>query len=655
MTVRILLTALAICMFASAQAQRNTKSLDKLSPGTQTNTRVDTKLGEKSTSLKPNKADITMYQVISPKNDTTYIDTSLTIRKDYIFNYLRKDNFGLLPFANEGQTYNTLDFSLTRQNATPGIGFAGKHFFYKEVEDINYYSVATPLTELYYKTVMEQGHSLDAFITLNTSKRHNFSIAYKGVRSQGKYVNQLTSSGNFRFTASYITKNKRYRLRAHMTAQDLLNYENGGIENIEDFESGDAAFTDRRRLSVYLPDAESILRGNRYYFNQQLVIAGKSDKTNLQISHEFTYEHKFSEYNQQTVNERFGAAYVPSNIRDKVRFNTMKNQVGVSFGNTKIGRIQPYAAFQNFNYFYRSIIVNDNDIIPASLKLEVASVGGNYTLHRNKIIFTADYFEGVTEKTSQLKANITYRPNDRFTFSGSLENLSQIPDFQYNLFQSSFIDYNWSNNFVNQKINRISAFAETPWLNAAFQYNLINDYLYFGGQETTITNGQNSTRVLTVNPEQYGKSISHFSIKVDKEFTFGKFALDNTVLFQQVVQDDDILNVPDLVFRQSFYFSEYLFKRALFLQTGFTVNYFTSYYANNYNPVIGSFYVQNERKIGNFPLVDFFVNARVRQTRIYLKAEHFNSPLTGFNYYSAPDYPYRDFTVRFGLVWNFFQ
>ncbi|NCQ16004.1 MAG: putative porin, partial [Flavobacteriales bacterium] len=24
-------------------------------------------------------------------------------------------------------------------------------------------------------------------------------------------------------------------------------------------------------------------------------------------------------------------------------------------------------------------------------------------------------------------------------------------------------------------------------------------------------------------------------------------------------------------------------------------------------------------------------------------------------YYSAPNYPYRDFVVRFGIVWNFFM
>jgi len=92
----------------------------------------------------------------------------------------------------------------------------------------------------------------------------------------------------------------------------------------------------------------------------------------------------------------------------------------------------------------------------------------------------------------------------------------------------------------------------------------------------------------------------------------------------------------------------------LFLQTGVTFNYFTNYYANDYNPVISSFYSQSTREIGNFPMFDFFINAKISQTQIYLKAEHFNAAWTGFDYYSAPNYPYRDFMIRFGLVWNFF-
>ena len=64
---------------------------------------------------------------------------------------------------------------------------------------------------------------------------------------------------------------------------------------------------------------------------------------------------------------------------------------------------------------------------------------------------------------------------------------------------------------------------------------------------------------------------------------------------------------------------------------------------------------QNQKKIGNFPILDFFINAKIQQTRIYFKFEHFNSSLTGYNFYSAPNYPFRDFSFRFGLVWNFFS
>ena len=126
-------------------------------------------------------------------------------------------------------------------------------------------------------------------------------------------------------------------------------------------------------------------------------------------------------------------------------------------------------------------------------------------------------------------------------------------------------------------------------------------------------------------------------------------------MYQKVGQEDPILNVPEFVTRNTLYFTDYLFKKAMYLQTGVTLNYFTEFYANSYNPLLGEFSVQNSEKIGNYPRLDFFINARVRQTRIYLKAEHFNSSYTGYNYYTAPNYPYRDFMVRFGVVWNFFS
>ena len=42
-------------------------------------------------TVKNKVASIDLYKVISVENDTTYIDTSLTIQKEYSHNYLRKD------------------------------------------------------------------------------------------------------------------------------------------------------------------------------------------------------------------------------------------------------------------------------------------------------------------------------------------------------------------------------------------------------------------------------------------------------------------------------------------------------------------------------------------------------------------------------------
>lgn len=140
-----------------------------------------------------------------------------------------------------------------------------------------------------------------------------------------------------------------------------------------------------------------------------------------------------------------------------------------------------------------------------------------------------------------------------------------------------------------------------------------------------------------------------------KDFHYGKFGLANTVMYQNVASGESFFRVPNWVTRNTLYFSTDMFKGdPLYLQTGITFRYFSSYYMNAYNPLISEFTLQNEEKYGAFPLLDLFVNLRIQRTRIYFKLENFTSNFTGRDYYSAPTYPYRDMTFRFGVVWNFF-
>lgn len=609
----------------------------------------------------PTKATISQYKIITLERDTTFVDTSLTIKKEYEFNYLRKDIFGLMPFANEGQTYTTLQYGLNKNSPFPEFGYTAKQFNYLQANEINYYSVATPFTDLYFKTVMEQGQNLDAFVTLNTSERLNFSLAYKGLRSLGKYINQLSSTGNFRFTASYNTKNKRYYSNFHFTSQDILNGENGGITNPENFESDDAAFKERARLNVYLKDAKSILIGKRFFLDHRFQINTATINNKLYFKHQFNYESKYFEFNQATIPtsitsstgavttfNRFGASFIAGNINDQVRYNRMYNKIGLAYENTILGKFQFFLDDFRYNYYHNSVLFLAAGTIPNAINDKINTFGGQYQYKKNNWSGNFLYISSITNQSLlDFNANLKYHFNDKNNISVEYQNSNKLPNNIYNLHQSSYITYNWFNNFKNEKNNIFKAEAITQWFNASLQYNIFNDYLYFSNDK--------SANLQLVSPKQYDKTINYFSLKINKEVKFGKFALDNTFLYQRVDQSNKILNVPQLVLRNTLYFSDDFFNKAMFLQTGITFNYFSKFYANDYSPILGEFFVQNQTQIGAFPNFDIFANARIQRTRIYLKAEHFNASITGNTFYSSPNNPYHDFMIRFGLIWNFFE
>ncbi|RKE92027.1 putative beta-barrel porin [Ichthyenterobacterium magnum] len=599
------------------------------------------------------KATIDLYKIISHERDTTIVDTTLSIKKEYKFNYLRKDNFGLMPFANMGQTYNTLSYNIRDNNLMPSIGAKAKHFNYMEVEDINYYQVPTPLTELFYKSAFQQGQVLDAFFTVNTSKQFNFSIAYKGMRSLGKYQHILASTGNFRITTSFKSKNERYVANAHMVTQDILNQENGGLtdENVEFFESGEESFLDRGVLEVSFQDAENLLKGKRFYLNHSYDIITKTDSTSnnkLKIEHVVNLDDKFYQFDQSTSNTFFGDAFKSTNLRDKSTLENFYNQLKLNYSNNVVGNVQFNVSHNNYNYGYDKLVFIDGNEITNRLKGNIFSLGGKYKKQINKFLVIGEFginvsgdFEG-----NFINAEASYVLNKDIEAQFQVNKSSKAPNYNTLLYQSNYTNYNWQNNFNNIETFQFGLKVKSnKYLNLDIDFSTIDDYIYFSKDDVTST----------VKPFQNNnESISYLRVKIGKSITYKKFTLVNNIMYQNSSDQNSVFNVPEFITRNTLYYSNHLFKKAMFLQTGITLNYFTEYNMNAYDPLLAEFYVQNETKFGGFPMLDFFINAKIRQTRIFLKAEHFNSSFTGYNYYSAPNHPYRDFTVRFGIVWNFF-
>lgn len=612
---------------------------------------IDRLLKDDSGEEKPSVTD---YLIISHENDTTYVDTTLTIQKDYKFNYLREDNFGLMPFSNLGQTYNSLTFNFQNTSILPLFGARARHFNYMEIEDIYYYRVPTPFTELFYKTAFEQGQLADSFFTVNTSPQFNFSIAYKGLRSLGQYQHIVTSTGNFRVTTNYQTKNKRYKARAHIVLQDLLNEENGGLQDddVPLFISGEPEFLDRAIFDPNFENAESVLKGKRFHLDQQYQLIRKDSTSShqLNVNHIISFEDKSFQYDQTNRSPLFGEAFSNSGLRDRVTLERLYNEVAANYSNKLLGNLGVSINNTFYNYGYNKLIVLNENTITNRLKGSVSALGATYQKTYKGFNIEGEAGVNVVGDFSgnYIMGKASYNITKDLFASASVSHNSKAPNFNVQLYQSDYQDYNWQNNFGNTESQQLAfQIRYKKWANLIVDYSTISDYVYFREDES-ITTSQ------SIKPFQNDGTINYFRAKLENEIVVGKFALNNTVLYQNVQNGNDVLNVPEIITRNTFYFSSHLFKKAMYLQTGITLNYFTKYFMNGYNPILSEFFVQNETEIGEFPRLDFFVNAKIRQTRIYFKAEHFNSAFTGYDYFSAPNYPYRDFTIRFGLVWNFF-
>lgn len=742
----------------------------------------------------------TDYKKISSKNDTTYIDTTLTILKDRLLNYTRKDNFELLDFHNQGQTYNALAQSFSNKGLFPEMGFKAKKYNYLKIDEIPFFRVPTPSSEIMYRSGLEQGQVLDALVTMNTSPKFNISFAYKGLRSLGKYRHALASHGNFRTNFNYTTENQGYLIRGQYYSYDFLNNENGGLTpaSIVLFESNDPNYTDRGRLDVNFTNAENMFLGKRYFLEQNIILSSQINSANkrnkevseqlleynnvlleieslesgksvsdikaergrkkatkgkskidstkdsiqaqrkptvqlpnkvrdsirpalpiidsltvitkialdsvqpttripndstvlakkdtlisaplvlsdsirtkidslkfiattlkidstyfvevpikerfrVDLNHKFLYETVHYRFKQsEALSDFFGDSY-EGTIADHTGFKKMHNEVSIGIATPYLGKLKFKGEHYNFNYHYNSILFYDNQTISDKLDGNAFAVGASWDKQFGKVFLNANASSIISGDLTgnSFRATAAFKKDSIYSFEGFAELSSRSPDFNKLLLQSDYLKYNWQNDFSNEELKNAGiAFKVDKYGSIEASYNIVDNYTYFDA----------SSR-----PVQSSETLTYLKAKVHQYFTYKNFTIDNTVMYQLVTDGDSFLHVPELITRNSLYYANHVFKGdPLYLQTGFTLKYFSLFKLNAYDPILSEFVLQDETEFGNFPIVDFFLNLQVKRTRIFLKVENFTGAFTGRKYYAAPNYPYRDLTVRFGLVWNWF-
>ena len=596
-------------------------------------------------SLPQKKIDIRKYLIIR-HSDTTYIDTTLTYRKELAFNILEKDLWEYRSFHNMGQPYQRIGYDFGKAGLLPGMGFTAKHQSYIHPEDVRYYRVPTPTSRLFFKTGIQQGQYLHSFLTANLTPRVNFSIDYRGLRSLGLYRHSLASKENFTLAGDYQAR-KGYSLRFHYVSHNYMNEENGGLDDtsLGYYLSGNPDYLDRGRIETRYTDAESTLKARRVFIENAYDFFADSLRSykRLQIGHRLIYEREYYLFNQDHTYDFIGDAFVDQTA-DSTAYRHWSQSV---FARAKIphipGQWEGEARYWHYLFGNKAQVFIDGQHIPPVLSGSAGLISASWkNSHRAwSWDLSAGYSTGEDVQGNYLQFATGYAFSDKWAVKGKLLLSSRSPDFIFKRYQSNYIAYNWLKDLEPENTRVIGGQIEAGTMgDAGIQVGQKNNYTYFDTESM---------------PAQYPEALAYMKVYAHRDFHYRKFTFDLRGQYQHVSAGQDVLHLPEWMGETALYFSDYVFRGdPMFLQTGVRVKYFTPYYADAFNPLINEFYLQDQRRIGGKPQIDIFANAKVLTMRLYLKAENIGA-LWGERLLSAPDRPYRDFAVRFGLVWNFFQ
>lgn len=311
-----------------------------------------------------------------------------------------------------------------------------------------------------------------------------------------------------------------------------------------------------------------------------------------------------------------------------------------------------------------------------------AGIYGNFK-NRVKAQFSGTFYlsgykSGQTEIKATLNTDITlFKREFQILVEGLVEN--KKPGYLLETYYSNH--YMWDQELKSQNDFRLSSVLSSPSKNFELRcsYYVLNNFIYFnfpsrsewddeevwfnstGYARGRMTQGLLLDVIPTIEyarPKNYENILNYLSVEATKTFQLWELYSLNKIVYQ-ATENPNVLPLPALVIYNSTYW-DHTFRFKLtdgLLQAilGIEIYYNTRFNGYEYSPALSVFYVQNEEKIGNYPLMDLFLNLKVKRTRFFAKLQHLNSLWNEPNYYSAIHYPYNQFTLKFGLSWVFYD
>ncbi len=583
---------------------------------------------------------ITEKDLFENKNNYQPIDTS--IANYHRWTYVQRFNNFYKDLGFVGTALSSI-FPVLPSSSGVSTGYTVYEPYYKS-EELKYFDTKSPYTRMYVVWGGKGRAATRVEFSRNINPRWNFGFNYrpllvdKQVQRKGKGDRQTVSHYVDTYMA-YRTENDRYSVLANYRRIRHTVNENGGVNVTKPPDSTYASLF-LKNIKPKLSYATSVEQRNNFHYFHQLKV-GKG----LQIYHKGDWGKQYNLYRDDLSQEpdyydhyekKLGKDSIQT--KDSVKFAYLQNEFGIK-GNAK-------GLFYNFYYKIRSYQFSYKYLSPDSLALDPEAkeeyAGAKIMYSFDSLNSAGGWVEYLLDGNYRVKGDLNTKWVD-----ASAKRILAKPGFVQNAYRGSF-DY-WNNNFSNVQVDQAFAFLKANlgplFVSPGFTYTAYQNYIYYSEINGFPTIDQ---RVL---PVQSAGIQTLFSPELRMDFTFFRgFHFRPQVIYSQLIRNDDnALQVPELFVNSQLVFEGLLFKNNIQVQTGIDAHWHSAYAALGYDPAIQQFYVQNKVISPAFPLVDIFLNGKIKTGKFFVKYHNFVQMITKSGHLPTPDYPGQGNVLDFGF------
>lgn len=534
--------------------------------------------------------------------------------------------------------------------------FADAYYPYMaQIESATFYNTTTPFSSLYNLsagTKYYKDEQIRFLFTANANKKVNFGLTLDYIYARGEYQNIGTK--RFAGTAFGSYDGEKYRAVGFMANNNHSNHESGGIQDTS-YINGPInypAYNIPVNISGYANFTfNQIFYNHAYNIGIKRLVEHAPDSVVLEYVPALVFGHTIQlndmrkrYYEPNVEKDFFVNTYLPTSFtNDSAAYFNVTNTFSISMAE----EFNKWLRFGLSAYIENDILrygyMHDSTYLHKTFTNN--RIGGVLSKHQGELL---KYnvrgeltFLGRNIGDILLDANLSSSFNllkQKVNLEASGHMKSTEPSEFYKFYHSNH--FRWQHNFSKLYNTRLGGKLSIPTLHSSLEVSMENltNPIYFDKQAL---------------PAQYDGNVQVLAANVQQDLHLWSFTLENHAIYQ-LSSHQSVIPLPELALYHNFYYHGLWFK-VLSMQMGADVRYHTTYYAPSYMPATGQFYVQDNFKIGNYPVMSVYLNAHLKRTRFFLQYYHINQLFMKGDYYAMPYYPINPATFRMGLSWNFYD